>query len=198
MQLNANLALKAFAGIHIIYTSRQQSRRCVNRPAIVPDPDVVAATANNSLPAVGQVALEPAALQGRHTLISKLSSQGQGGRCRKTCPQTHTIMGWKQGQGNTQHPFSHELITGLQAASTQTFMQCPHECCACPAYFSPWASAAAFEDASGHTHSKPPASRVGKAVAQLRWLAHAVCSALGSRACGMLLQEPSDRNRNPW
>ena len=39
---------------------------------------------------------------------------------------------------------------------------------------------------------------VGKAVAQLRWLAHAVLAALASNACGMLLQVPSDSNLHPW
>lgn len=62
---------------------------------------------------------------------------------------------------------------------------------------SPSASAAALLLVSGHTHSSPPACCVGNAVAQLRWLAHAVEAALGSSACGMLLQDPSFSKRHP-
>lgn len=81
---------------------------------------------HQKVPAVGQVALEPAALQGRHTLISQLSSQGQGGRCGNNMPT------------NTQHWL--EPGQAFQLRNSSQYCSCKHVaihamstciCCGC-------------------------------------------------------------------
>lgn len=133
---------------------------------------------NEGVPGVGQVALEPAALHGCHVVVQQLRQQRQRHSCSTAHSTQHGVVSASSGASRSccRHGGHASELTATAAHQAEA---------------SPSESFAAVGAASFHIQSRPPASRVGKAVAQLRELPQAVAADVASRVCGMLLQPPS-------